>query len=91
MPSSPSSGAFWGNPRRLDWRVFRQPPALGTGRIPRADSERIAADPKQGRRAWMPEFYDPVLASCPREIAKITDRIGTLEKVRRLWLAKPQA
>jgi len=39
----------------------------------------------------MPEFYDTVLAFCPREIAKITDRIGTLEKVRRLWLAKPQA
>lgn len=39
----------------------------------------------------MLEFYDTVLAFCPRAIAKITGRIGTLEKVRGLWLAKPQA
>jgi hypothetical protein len=31
-----------------------------------------------------------VLAFYPREIAKITKRIGKFEKVKEFWLAKPE-
>lgn len=65
--------------------------ALGKGQIQIADSKRIEVDPTQGRRAWMLEFCDTVLAFYPREIAKITERMGTFEKVRASWLGKPEA
>lgn len=64
--------------------------ALGTGQIQIADSKRIEIDPKQKRRAWMLEFCDTVLMFYPREIAKITKRIGKFEKVKEFWLAKPE-
>lgn len=64
--------------------------AHGTGQIQIADSKRIEIDPKQKRRAWMQEFCDTVLAFYPREIAKITKRIGKFEKVKEFWLAKPE-
>ncbi|HEY9173633.1 MAG TPA: hypothetical protein VI136_15205 [Verrucomicrobiae bacterium] len=64
--------------------------ALGTGQIQIADSKRIEIDPRQQRRAWMLEFCDTVLAFYPREIAKITKRIGKFEKVKEFWLAKPE-
>ncbi len=56
--------------------------ALGTGQIQIADSKRIEIDPSQNRRAWMLEFCDTVLAFYPREIVKITKRIGKFEKVK---------
>lgn len=65
--------------------------ALGTGQIQIADSKRIEIDPRQQRRAWMLEFCDTVLAFYPREIAKITKRIGKFEKVKRFWLGKSEA
>jgi len=64
--------------------------ALGTGQIQIADSKRIEIDPSQKRRAWMLEFCDTVLAFYPREITKITRRIGKFEKVKEFWLAKPE-
>jgi len=64
--------------------------ALGTGQIQIADSKRIGIDPSQKRRAWMLEFCDTVLAFYPREIAKITKRIGKFEKVKTFWLAKTE-
>ena len=64
--------------------------ALGTGQIQIADSKRIEIDPSQTRRAWMLDFCDTVLAFYPREIAKITKRIGKFEKVKEFWLAKPR-
>jgi hypothetical protein len=63
--------------------------ALGTGQIQIADSKRIEIDPSQKRRAWMLEFCDTVLTFYPREIAKITERIGKFEKVKEFWLSKP--
>ncbi|MCP5524774.1 MAG: hypothetical protein H7A46_24885 [Verrucomicrobiales bacterium] len=63
--------------------------ALGTGQIQIADSKRIEIDPRQKRRAWMLEFCDTVLAFYPREIAKITKRIGKFERVREFWLSRP--
>jgi hypothetical protein len=65
--------------------------ALGTGQIQIADSKRIEIDPSQKRRAWMLGFCDTVLAFYPREIVKITKRIGKFEKVREFWLSKPEA
>lgn len=65
--------------------------ALGTGQIQIADSKRIEIDPSQKRRAWMLEFCDTVLAFYPREIAKITKRIGKFEKVKEFWLSKSDA
>jgi hypothetical protein len=64
--------------------------ALGTGQIQIADSKRIEIDPSQMRRAWMLQFCDTVLAFYPREIAKITKRIGKFEKVKEFWLSKPE-
>lgn len=64
--------------------------ALGTGQIQIANSNRIEIDPNQKRRAWMLEFCDTVLAFYPREIAKITRRIGKFEEVKAIWLAKPE-
>jgi hypothetical protein len=64
--------------------------ALGTGQIQIADSKRIEIDASQKRRAWMLEFCDTVLAFYPREITKITKRIGKFEKVKEFWLAKPE-
>lgn len=55
-----------------------------------ADSKRIEIDPSQSRRAWMLEFCDTALAFYPREIAKITKRIGKFEQVREFWLSKPE-
>lgn len=65
--------------------------ALGTGQIQIADSKRIEFDPSHTRRAWMLEFCDAVLAFYPREIAKITKRIGKFEKVKEFWLSKHEA
>ena len=62
--------------------------ALGTGQIQIADSKRIEIDPSQKRRAWMLEFCDTVLTFYPREIVKITKRIGKFEKVKEFWLSK---
>jgi len=64
--------------------------ALGTGQIQIADSKRIEIDPSQKRRAWMLEFCDTVLTFYPREITKITKRIGKFEKVKEFWLSKPE-
>jgi hypothetical protein len=64
--------------------------ALGTGQIQIAGSKRIETDPSQKRRSWMLEFCDTVLAFYPREITKITRRIGKFEKVKEFWLAKPE-
>ena len=64
--------------------------ALGTGQIQIADSKRIEIDPSQKRRAWMLEFCDTVLAFYPREIVKITRRIGKFERVKEFWLSKPE-
>jgi len=61
--------------------------ALGTGQIQIADSKRIEIDPSQKRRAWMLEFCDTVLTFYPREITKITKRIGKFEKVKEFWLS----
>ncbi|MCL4787664.1 MAG: hypothetical protein KJ070_12855 [Verrucomicrobia bacterium] len=64
--------------------------ALGTGQIQIADSKHIEIDPTQKRRAWMLEFCETVLAFYPREIAKITKRIGKFKRVKEFWLSKPE-
>lgn len=65
--------------------------ALGAGQIQIANSKHIEIDPTQARRSWMLEFCDTVLQFYPREISKITRRIGKFEKVREFWLAKKES
>ena len=36
------------------------------------------------------EFCDTVLAFYPREVVKITKRIGKFEKAKDFWLSKPE-
>ena len=64
--------------------------ALGIGQIQIANSKHIEIDPSQKRRAWMLEFCDTMLAFYPKEITKITKRIGKFEKVKEFWLSKPE-
>lgn len=64
--------------------------ALGIGQIQIANSKYIEIDPTQKRRAWMLEFCDTMLAFYPKEITKITKRIGKFEKVKEFWLSKPE-
>lgn len=64
--------------------------ALGIGQIQIANSKHIEIDPKQKRRTWMLEFCDTMLAFYPKEISKITKRIGKFEKVKEFWLSKPE-
>jgi hypothetical protein len=63
--------------------------ALGIGQIQIANSKHIEIDPSQKRRAWMLEFCETMLAFYPKEITKITKRIGNFEKVKEFWLSKP--
>jgi len=65
--------------------------ALGTGQIQIANSKHIEIDSNQKRRTWMIEFCDTMLAFYPKEITKITRRIGMFEKVKEFWLSKPEA
>jgi hypothetical protein len=64
--------------------------ALGIGQIQIANSKHIEIDPSQKRRAWMLEFCDTMLTFYPKEISKITKRIGKFEKVKEFWLSKPE-
>ena len=65
--------------------------ALGAGQIQIANSKHIEIDSTKTRRSWMLEFCDTVLQFYPREISKITKRIGKFEKVREFWLAKKES
>jgi hypothetical protein len=65
--------------------------ALGAGQIQIANSKHIEIDPTKTRRSWMLEFCDTVLQFYPREISKITKRIGKFQKVREFWLAKTES
>jgi hypothetical protein len=64
--------------------------ALGIGQIQIANSKHIEIDPSQKRRAWMLEFCDTMLSFYPKEITKITKRIGKFEKVKEFWLSKSE-
>ncbi|MGA2853857.1 MAG: hypothetical protein ABSE90_06995 [Verrucomicrobiota bacterium] len=65
--------------------------ALGAGQIQIANSKHIEIDSTKTRRSWMLEFCDNVLQFYPREIVKITKRIGKFEKVKEFWLAKKES
>jgi hypothetical protein len=62
--------------------------ALGWGQIQIANSNRIIINPQYPRKRWMLELCDVLMEFYPREISKITTRIGHFEKVRAFWLAK---
>ena len=64
--------------------------ALGWGQIQIANANNINIVQGYSRKQWMLELCDAVLNFYPREIAKITDRIGYIESVRQTWRDKPE-
>ncbi len=63
--------------------------ALGWGQIQIANAQRIDVDETLGRRAWMLQLCDAVLAFYPREIEKIHGRIERFAQIRSYWEQKP--
>ena len=63
--------------------------ALGTGQIQIANANHINIIDGYSRKRWMLELCDVMLDFYPREIAKITDRIGYIESVKQAWQDKP--
>ena len=63
--------------------------ALGTGQIQIANANHINIIDGYSRKRWMLELCDVMLDFYPREIAKITDRIGYIESVKQTWQDKP--
>jgi hypothetical protein len=64
--------------------------ALGWGQIQIANANRITINPQYSRKWWMLALCDALMEFYPREIGKITQRIGHFEQVRDFWLAKPE-
>lgn len=63
--------------------------ALGTGQIQIANANHINIIDGYSRKQWMLELCDVMLDFYPREITKITDRIGYIERVKQNWQDKP--
>ena len=63
--------------------------ALGWGQIQIANANNINIVQGYSRKQWMLELCDAALNFYPREIAKITDRIGYIESARQSWQDKP--
>ena len=63
--------------------------ALGWGQIQIANSNNVTVNPGYSRKKWMLELCDVLFSFYPKEIAKITDRIGFFRQVQEFWLAKP--
>ena len=63
--------------------------ALGWGQIQIANANHINIIDGYSRKQWMLDLCDAMLSFYPREIAKITDRIGYIESVKQTWQDKP--
>ena len=63
--------------------------ALGWGQIQIANANRVNIIDGYSRRDWMLELCDTMLEFYPKEIAKIRERIGYIEKVKRTWKDRP--
>ncbi len=63
--------------------------ALGWGQIQIANSNNIRINEGYSRKKWMLELCDVMAEFYPKEVLKITDRIGYFEKVKLFWQAKP--
>ena len=59
--------------------------ALGWGQIQIANAKQMRIVDGYSRRRWMLELCDVMLGFYPREIAKIAERIGYIEEVKRTW------
>lgn len=59
--------------------------ALGWGQIQIANANRINIVDGYSRKAWMLDLCEAMLEFYPREIAKINDRMGYIERVRQTW------
>ena len=64
--------------------------ALGWGQIQIKDSNVININDGYSRKRWMLELCDAMSSSYPKEVAKISQRLGYFEKVRRFWQDKPE-
>lgn len=63
--------------------------ALGWGQIQIANSNYITVNPQYPCKKWMLELCDVLFEFYPKEITKISDRIGYFKQVQEFWLAKP--
>ncbi len=63
--------------------------ALGWGQLQISNMNNIEIDRKQTRKKWMLKLCDRLADFYPKEIAKISDRIGHFEKVRKHWMNHP--
>ena len=63
--------------------------ALGWGQIQIANSNNIRINEGYSRKKWMLELCDVMAEFYPKEVLKITDRIGYFEKVKLFWQAQP--
>ena len=59
--------------------------ALGWGQIQIANANIVNLVPKNSRKKWMLELCDTLLEFYPKEIWKITERIGHFKKIRKFW------
>jgi hypothetical protein len=59
--------------------------ALGWGQIQIANANHLHIQPGYSRKQWMLELCDTMLEFYPKEIDKITHRIGYFENVRQRW------
>lgn len=62
--------------------------ALGWGQIQLANSNNVIVKSQYSRKKWMLDLCDVLMDFYPKEIGKITTRIGHFEKVREFWLTK---
>jgi hypothetical protein len=63
--------------------------ALGWGQIQIANSNRVEVHPQYSRKKWMLELCDALMEFYPKEISKITARMGYFERVQKYWLSRP--
>jgi len=64
--------------------------ALGWGQIQIANANMVNIVPKNSRKNWMLELCDTLLDFYPKEIGKITERIGHFKKIRKFWEKKKE-
>ncbi len=62
--------------------------ALGWGQIQIANANKVTLNPKNRRKGWMIELCDTLDVFYPKEIEKISERIGYFRKVRSFWESK---
>ncbi len=68
----------------LDWECLTVG-ALGWGQIQIANANYIKINDGYSRKEWMLQLCDTMLDFYPREMQKISDRVGRFEEVQTYW------